>query len=90
MRQSCSVSSWASSQASTRAHRSRTGEQVDFLFSLRARAISSGYINSTIPMLCRKAGVPASDVRGSITSHRARSTIASQLGQVGSRLLDES
>ncbi|MFC7267035.1 tyrosine-type recombinase/integrase [Streptomyces lutosisoli] len=58
----------------------RTGEQTDFLFSFRARAVSSGYINSTvIPMLCQKAGVPASDVRGNITSHRARSTIASQL-----------
>ncbi len=32
-----------------------------------------------IPALCRKAGVPAADVRGNITSHRARSTIASQL-----------
>jgi hypothetical protein len=30
-------------------------------------------------MLCRKAGVPAADARGSITSHRARSTIAGQL-----------
>src|SRR2546430_17403885 len=30
-------------------------------------------------MLCRKGGVPAADVRGAITSHRARSTIASQL-----------
>jgi integrase len=30
-------------------------------------------------MLCRKAGVPDTDIRGSITSHRARSTIASQL-----------
>lgn len=30
-------------------------------------------------MLCRKAGVPDVDVRGAITSHRARSTIASQL-----------
>jgi phenylpyruvate tautomerase PptA (4-oxalocrotonate tautomerase family) len=30
-------------------------------------------------MLCAKAGVPAADVRGKITSHRARSTIASQL-----------
>ena len=30
-------------------------------------------------MLCRKAGVRAVDARGSITSHRARSTIASQL-----------
>jgi hypothetical protein len=34
---------------------------------------------SIIPMLCRKAGVPTSDVRGAITSHRARATIASQL-----------
>ncbi|WP_369275795.1 tyrosine-type recombinase/integrase [Streptomyces sp. R11] len=57
----------------------RTGEQVDLLFSYRARAVSSSYINSTItPMLCRKAGVPDAEVRGSITSHRARSTIASQ------------
>jgi hypothetical protein len=32
-----------------------------------------------IPMLCRKAGVPDADVRGNITSHRARSTTASQL-----------
>jgi hypothetical protein len=30
-------------------------------------------------MLCRKAGIPINDVRGRITSHRARSTIASQL-----------
>ncbi|MCX5427922.1 tyrosine-type recombinase/integrase [Streptomyces sp. NBC_00257] len=58
----------------------RTGEQVDFLFSTRARAISSTYVNgSIIPMLRRKAGIPAADVRGAITSHRARSTIASQL-----------
>lgn len=57
----------------------RTGEQVDFLFAHRARTVSSGYINSSIiPMLCRKAGVPAADARGNITSHRARSTIASQ------------
>ena len=58
----------------------RTGEQVDLLFAFRARKISTGYINNTvIPVLCRKAGVPAADVRGNITSHRARSTIASQL-----------
>jgi hypothetical protein len=30
-------------------------------------------------MLCRKAGVEERDARGNITSHRARSTIASQL-----------
>ncbi|WP_331773151.1 hypothetical protein OG948_58070 (plasmid) [Embleya sp. NBC_00888] len=35
--------------------------------------------NSVIPMLRRKAGLPAADVRGTITSHRARSTIASRL-----------
>lgn len=58
----------------------RTGEQADFLFAYRARPVSSGYINSSIiPMLCCKAGVPAADVRGNITSHRARSTIASRL-----------
>lgn len=58
----------------------RTGELVDPLFAVRARRVSSSYINNTIiPMLCRKAGVPAADVRGNITSHRARSTIASQL-----------
>ena len=58
----------------------RTSERVDLLFAFRARRISTAYINNTvIPMLCRKAGVPAADLRGNITSHRARSTIASQL-----------
>jgi integrase len=58
----------------------RTGELVDLLFAFRARKVSTSYINNTvIPVLCRKAGVPAADVRGKITSHRARSTIASQL-----------
>ena len=58
----------------------RTGELVDLLFAFRARKVSTSYINNTIiPVLCLKAGVPAADVRGNITSHRARSTIASQL-----------
>jgi integrase len=59
----------------------RTGELVDLLFAFRARKVSSSYINNNtvIPMLCRKAGVPAADVRGNVTSRRARSTIASQL-----------
>jgi integrase len=61
-------------------HRRRTGELVDLLFAFRARNVSTAYINNTvIPVLCRKAGVPAADVRGNITSHRARSTIATQL-----------
>jgi len=58
----------------------RTSELIHPLFAARARRISPSYINNTvIPMLCRKAGVPAADIRGNITSHRARSTIASQL-----------
>lgn len=58
----------------------KTGEPVDLLFSIRAHPVAKNYINrSLIPSLCAKAGVPTADVRGNITSHRARSTIASQL-----------
>jgi integrase len=58
----------------------RTGELVDLLFAFRARKIFTSYINNTvIPVLCRRAGVPAADLRGNITGHRARSTIASRL-----------
>ncbi|MFF2217370.1 site-specific integrase [Streptomyces antibioticus] len=50
------------------------------MFAHRACRVAKRYINTTIiPMLCRKAGVPTADVRGNITSHRARFTIASQL-----------
>jgi integrase len=58
----------------------KTGELVHFLFFYRGRRVGNTYLNrSVIPMLCRKAGVPSADARGDITSHRARSTIASQL-----------
>jgi integrase len=58
----------------------KTGELVDLLFSVRAHPVAKNYINrSLIPSLCAKAGVPTADVRGNITSHRARSTIATQL-----------
>jgi integrase len=58
----------------------KTGEQVDFLFLIRLTPVGPYYLNDTlIPALCKKAGVPTTDVRGNITSHRARSTIASQL-----------
>jgi len=58
----------------------KTGEHADILFSVRAHPVARDYINrALIPALCAKAGVPAADVRGKITSHRARSTIASQL-----------
>ena len=58
----------------------KTGETVGMLFSVRAQPVARDYINHTIiPALCAKAGVPDADIRGTITSHRARSTIASQL-----------
>jgi integrase len=58
----------------------KTSERVYLLFSYRAQGIGHQYLNNRIiPALCAKAGVPTSDVRGKITSHRARSTIATQL-----------
>jgi integrase len=58
----------------------KTGEQVQFLFCYRAKRLSKTYLNHTlIPTLCGRAGIPRADARGSISSHRARSTIASQL-----------
>lgn len=58
----------------------KTAEHVDILFAVRTQPVARSYLNRTIiPALCAKAGVPATDVRGKITSHRARSTIASQL-----------
>lgn len=59
---------------------SKTGERVRLLFAFRDVPLGHAYINETlIPLLCTKAGVPLEDGRGTITSHRARATIASQL-----------
>lgn len=58
----------------------KTGELVDYLFTYRSYRVGLDYLNRTvIPLLCHKAGVPLQDARGPITTHRARSTIASQL-----------
>jgi hypothetical protein len=58
----------------------KTGEIFHVLFGYRGRPLGKTILNhSVIPMLCRKAGVPGKDARGQITSHRARSTIATQL-----------
>ena len=58
----------------------RRAKSCTIFFRIRARQIGANYLNrSLIPLLCRKAGVPEHDARGDITSHRARSTIASQL-----------
>lgn len=58
----------------------KTGESVHFLFAYRGNRLFHTFLNAClIPLLCRKAGMPESDSRGTITSHRARATIASQL-----------
>ncbi len=58
----------------------KTSEVVHYVFSYRGKQIGLSYLNdSLIPLLCRKGGIPERDARGDITSHRARSTIASQL-----------
>jgi integrase len=58
----------------------KTGEMVHYLFSFRGQRLGGSYLNGTIiPLLCRKAGVPKRDATGPITSHRARSTVATQL-----------
>jgi integrase len=58
----------------------KTGEMVQYLFVYRGKRMAKAYLNARlIPLLCHKAGVPEQDARGTITSHRARSTIASQL-----------
>jgi integrase len=58
----------------------KTGERVHYLFVYRAKRMGKDYINKVlIPILCKKAGIPLEEARGRITSHRARSTIATQL-----------
>jgi len=58
----------------------KTGELVDMLLVYRGARLGEKYINRVlVPLLCGKAGVPREDVRGTITSHRARATIATQL-----------
>jgi len=57
-----------------------TQRPIDYLFCVRGRKLCRGFINRTlIPILLRKAGLPAHDGRGAITSHRARSTLATKL-----------
>src|SRR5260370_2200645 len=58
----------------------KTGELVDYLFTYRSYRVGLDYLNHTvIPLLCYKAAVPLQDTRGSITTHRTRSTIPPQL-----------
>ena len=67
----------------------KTGEMVQLMFSYRGRHLGASYINKTlIPLLCRKAGIPKLDPKGTITSHRARSTLASHLHKADMSLPD--
>jgi integrase len=67
----------------------KDGARGDFLFCYRNQRMSEGFLNTAlIPLLCRKAGIPEADARGTITSHRARSTIATMLRKRGVSLDD--
>ncbi|WP_247704226.1 tyrosine-type recombinase/integrase [Streptomyces sp. RK76] len=58
----------------------KTGQKRQHLFCHRGQLVGKEYLNHNIlPALCRKAGVPQTDSRGALTSHRARATIATQL-----------
>ena len=58
----------------------KTGRRRQHLFCYRAQLVGGSYLNDRlIPILCAKAGIPESDSRGALTSHRARATIATQL-----------
>lgn len=57
-----------------------TLQPTEYLFSIRGHMLGRGFINKAIiPLLLKKAGLPAHDGRGVITSHRARSTLATKL-----------
>ncbi len=59
----------------------KDAEMVEYLFSLRDQRMGKAYINKVlIPLLATKANVPPLDQRGRVTSHRARATIATFLG----------
>jgi len=67
----------------------KDNSQVDFLFCLRGKRMGWKFINgSLIPLLCKRAGIPEHDARGTITGHRARSTIATMLRKNGLSLDD--
>jgi integrase len=59
----------------------KSAEKVAYLFSMRGRRLGANYLNAVlIPLLATKANVPPLDHRGRVTSHRARATIATFLG----------
>ncbi len=75
------IAAWERKRPAHPAHPDpKTGELAHFLFAYKGHMIGVQYLNKyLIPMLLRRAGLPREDERGAITSHRARSTIATAL-----------
>jgi integrase len=76
------ITEWEQVRAANQLSRTdrKTGAKVHYLFSHRGHSLSLSYINtSLIPTLCKVAGIPQTDERGTITSHRARATLATLL-----------
>ena len=76
------INEWEQARASGQPEESdrKTGAMVNYLFSHRGHRVGKKYLNDAlIPAICAKAGVPCEDERGTITSHRARATIATLL-----------
>lgn len=64
-------------------HDERTGARVRYLFQYRGKLASRYMINRTvIPILCSRAGLPAEDSGGPITSHRGRASAVTALASV--------
>src|SRR5207248_1431753 len=68
----------------------KEGKPTDYLFMIRNQRMGRQFLNnSIIPLLCKVAGlvdecgVPLRDTVGRITSHRARSTLATWLRSNG-------
>lgn len=57
----------------------KTGQREQKLFAYRGRTMGVNIIQTIIRTVCEKAGVPTADSKGNITSHRARSTMATML-----------
>jgi len=76
------ITEWEQARAASQFPRTdrKTGAKVHYLFSHRGHSISLSYINtSLIPTLCKVAGIPRTDERGTIASQRARATLATLL-----------
>ncbi len=62
----------------------KTRKPTHYLFEYRNELMGKAFLNeSSIPLLCKLAGVNQTDVVGRITSHRARATTATWMHKMG-------